>query len=271
MEDRLRAGLQLQRHHRLRDSVRRPWARPASSCPPPCGLGISTALHRRREVRPRRHPIPDLVQIVLQIFLELLDGLPIHPGRTLVRLDPLVRLPHEPLRYVKRLSFRTSTCPLVSSRTTPVVRANKSPDEPAPSLHPHYRGFTTTTSRSASRRRIGTRRLTVSAARRTPSRHPPTPTENEPVSALAFPRSMQKPQTGLAPPPCRTPPGQSTGTRQAHPGTYEMPRFRCQLIISTRHQRFARARLPDPHLTHHVRLFLNAHHDGLQPTQLEVV
>jgi hypothetical protein len=27
----------------------------------------------------------------------------------------------------------------------------------------------------------------------------------------------------------------------------------------------------DPYLTHHVRLFLNAHHDGLQPTQLEVV
>lgn len=26
--------------------------------------------------------------------------------------------------------------------------------------------------------------------------------------ALAFPRSMQKPQTGLAPPQCRTPPGQ---------------------------------------------------------------
>jgi hypothetical protein len=38
------------------------------------------------------------------------------------------------------------------------------------------------------------------------------------VSASAFPRSIQKPQTGLAPPPCRTPPGQSAGTRQAHPG-----------------------------------------------------
>jgi hypothetical protein len=44
-----------------------------------------------------------------------------------------------------------------------------------------------------------------------------------------------------------------------------------ELQISTRRQRFAHARLPGPHLTHHVRLFLNAHHDGLQPTQLEVV
>src|SRR5258705_6973309 len=30
-------------------------------------------------------------------------------------------------------------------------------------------------------------------------------------------------------------------------------------------------RLPDPHLTHHVRLFHIAHHDGLQPTQHVVV
>src|ERR1035437_9300202 len=31
------------------------------------------------------------------------------------------------------------------------------------------------------------------------------------------------------------------------------------------------ARLPSPHLTHLVRLFPDAHHDGLQPTQLRVV
>jgi hypothetical protein len=30
-------------------------------------------------------------------------------------------------------------------------------------------------------------------------------------------------------------------------------------------------RLSDPHLTHHVRLFHIAHHDGLQPTQHVVV
>src|SRR3954469_971745 len=38
------------------------------------------------------------------------------------------------------------------------------------------------------------------------------------VSAPAFPRSVQEQQTGLAPPSRRTPPGQSAGTRQAHPG-----------------------------------------------------
>src|SRR6266498_2852751 len=43
------------------------------------------------------------------------------------------------------------------------------------------------------------------------------------------------------------------------------------VCVSTRPQRFAFARLPDPHLTPHGRLFLIAHHDGLQPTQHEAV
>ncbi|RSM40070.1 hypothetical protein DMB66_57635 [Actinoplanes sp. ATCC 53533] len=41
--------------------------------------------------------------------------------------------------------------------------------------------------------------------------------------------------------------------------------------VSTRQQRFTRVRLPGPHLTPLGRLFLIAHHDGLQPTQHEVV
>ena len=44
------------------------------------------------------------------------------------------------------------------------------------------------------------------------------------VSRRAFPRSMQKPQTGLTSPTCRTPPGQKADTRQTHPGlTYYTP------------------------------------------------
>jgi hypothetical protein len=44
------------------------------------------------------------------------------------------------------------------------------------------------------------------------------------VSGHAFPRSAQKQQTGLTSPTCRTPPGQSAVTRQAHPGlTYYTP------------------------------------------------
>jgi deazaflavin-dependent oxidoreductase (nitroreductase family) len=51
------------------------------------------------------------------------------------------------------------------------------------------------------------------------------------VSHPAFSRSMQKPQTGLASPPCRTPPGPSAGTRQARPGIRKTPRFRCHLFL----------------------------------------
>jgi hypothetical protein len=63
--------------------------------------------------------------------------------------------------------------------------------------------------RSASRRRDGTQRLTVSAARRAPCRPTAHLTAcDRAVSTPAFPRSVQKQQTGLAPPSCRTPPGQ---------------------------------------------------------------
>ena len=51
---------------------------------------------------------------------------------------------------------------------------------------------------------------------RAPSRHPAP--RQAAVSAHAFPRSARKPQAGLTSPPCRTPPGQSAGSRQAPPG-----------------------------------------------------
>jgi hypothetical protein len=89
----------------------------------------------------------------------------------------------------------------------------------------------------------------------------PFKTPNEKCRKPAFSRSMQKPQTGLASPPCRTPPGQSAGTRQAHPGIQRTSRFRCHLVLSTRQQRIACARLPDPHLTRPACLFHIAHHD----------
>jgi hypothetical protein len=47
-----------------------------------------------------------------------------------------------------------------------------------------------------------------------------------------------------------TPPGQSAGIRQAHPGTRNIaPVLMPSVFVTTRQQRFARARLPDLHLT----------------------
>nr|WP_201749481.1 hypothetical protein [Micromonospora sp. 4G51] len=61
--------------------------------------------HRRRKIRPRRHPIPDLVKVVFQIGLEVGDGLPVHPRRTLIALHLTKRLPDLPLRNLKRLRW----------------------------------------------------------------------------------------------------------------------------------------------------------------------
>src|SRR4051794_39630653 len=55
---------------------------------------------------------------------------------------------------------------------TPVDQHRQTTDDPAPSLHPDYEGFTTTTSRSASAPSIGTRSLAVAATWDTPSRRP---------------------------------------------------------------------------------------------------
>jgi hypothetical protein len=59
--------------------------------------------------------------------------------------------------------------------------------------------------------------LNVSSYRRrhAPSRCRPSAIaeQRQAVSPPAFPRSVQEPQTRLAPPACRTPPGQYSGTR----------------------------------------------------------
>jgi len=62
---------------------------------------------------------------------------------------------------------------------------------------------------SAGAPRIGTRRLTVSAARRTPSRPLPQPLERGGQYRPAPSRVLYESQRiGLTPPACRTPPGQ---------------------------------------------------------------
>src|SRR6185437_7373687 len=91
-----------------------------------------------------------------------------------------------------------------SSQLPPVDHATKATDDPAPSLHPRYRGFITTTGRSAG----------VSAQRYSrpygglPARALPLAAADAAVSGHAFSRSAREPQTKLTPPLRRTPPGQ---------------------------------------------------------------
>ncbi len=65
-------------------------------------LGNFYLLDRRREVRPRRHPIPQLVEILRQIPLEIGDGFIVNAGSTAVGPDLLVGVPYRALRYVIR-------------------------------------------------------------------------------------------------------------------------------------------------------------------------
>ena len=51
---------------------------PSTRTPLPPAFGYFHRFHRRREIAPRRQPIPDPIQILFPILFELLDRLP-HP------------------------------------------------------------------------------------------------------------------------------------------------------------------------------------------------
>src|SRR5215470_14564356 len=88
-------------------------------------LGDLDRTHRRRKIAARAHPVPDLVQVAPQIFLELRHGLPVHPGRAAVLLDPLERRYDQALRDVKGLSCRRRLLHQRLLPDLPVDRTNK--------------------------------------------------------------------------------------------------------------------------------------------------
>src|SRR3954454_18379118 len=77
---------------------------PSVRIPSPCGFAISTATHRRRTVRARRHAVPDLVQIVLQVLLEVGDAASVHSRGALILLDLEPGIPDVPLGNIERLA-----------------------------------------------------------------------------------------------------------------------------------------------------------------------
>ncbi len=85
---------------------------------------------RGRLIRTRRHSIPDLVQVALQVLFVCRQGHPIHARSTAVRLHPLVGFPNELLRNLIRLRLRHRLLPSrVGVRLRPECRV--------PSLRPH--------------------------------------------------------------------------------------------------------------------------------------
>src|SRR5450756_102500 len=79
--------------------------------------------------------------------------------------------PTLPTSKYRTTSLATLTCPPDSFQELWLIDQTTL-NGPAPSLHPNYRGFITTTNRSASAPRVGTQHLTVSAAWRSSSYHP---------------------------------------------------------------------------------------------------
>jgi hypothetical protein len=103
VEDRLDLLLDPPRHDRLRHPVGDSWysENPGAST---MGLWYRHRSHRGREVTARGHPVPDPIEIVLQIGLELLERHLVDTRCTLVGLYSLKGLPHLLLGDLERLS-----------------------------------------------------------------------------------------------------------------------------------------------------------------------
>src|SRR5208283_3304892 len=147
-------------------------------------------------LRARRHPIPDLVQVTLQVLLEPRQRHPIHARSTAVRLHPLVRLPDELLGNVIRLCLRHRLLP---SRVGLSLAGVSGPFAP-----PALPGFIATANPSVPAPRIGTRLLAVPPLGGLPWHR-----------GARFPRSAQEPLAGLTPSSCRSPLGRSAGCLRA--------------------------------------------------------
>ena len=116
MKLRLQDWFQVSLDDRLSNSVgdRRNSQRPRFSR---ITLGNVNSTHWRREVRSGAHPIPDSIEIVTQVSVEILDGLSVHPRCPSVRLHLPIRFPHLALRNTKWLGsihagLPRSGCPL---------------------------------------------------------------------------------------------------------------------------------------------------------------
>src|SRR6201987_4695440 len=114
--------------------------------------------HRRREIGPRGHPIPDLKKVVLEILFERRQVHTINPCAPLFALtfSYACQTSHFEISNGFADDFSSLIQLLPRPDTALVDRTNTATAAPAPSLGSNYRSFVTTTSRSASAPRNGT-------------------------------------------------------------------------------------------------------------------
>ena len=151
--------------------------------------------HGWRKVTSGRHPVPDPIEVLTQIPIEVLDGLPVDTSRPSVGLHLLVRLPHLAFGNTKRLCsihgghplagchWRRMTTPLRSGSITEPSTLLRAPPPlcPASVLGP-WRRLTAWVSPFASGRQV--------------------------------PVFLTEACLEVTPPSCRTPVGQSAGVPQ---------------------------------------------------------
>ena len=136
MEQRLHLRFQIAEDHCLSNSVRHSWH--AEDPRASRFLRYLDGSNRRWEIRPRGHAIPNPIEVPSQVLLELGDRLPVDTRCPPVGSHLLVGVPDDPFGDCKRLCclrFR------LAFRFIPhiVVDPRRDQGDPSPSLQPHYR------------------------------------------------------------------------------------------------------------------------------------
>jgi hypothetical protein len=230
MENRFQSGLQIPFDDLLGDSVadRRNPQRPS----PSIVLRNVDPPYRRRKIAPGGHPVPQLVEVVRKISLKVGNRLPINPSRSLVGLHLLESFPDFPFRNVERLCLVHRAPPVTGWLWATAEQRCPFGPVPLQNLQPYYGPLRPCASHRYSSP-YGFCRLDVSLYIGATGSHVP-------YKSLIRLRAAYMPDAARA--VFRTAP-------ELVPGENHTPGFDIVYGISTRHQRFAFARLSGPYLT----------------------
>jgi hypothetical protein len=254
VERRLHERLQKSFDHHLGDTISNRWypQRPRFAV----AFRYVHPPDRRRKVAARRHPIPELVEVVRKINLEVFDRLTVYSGRTLVGFYPFVGFPYTS-RFGMSNGFALSTgfLPSLVVRAEELKQRNPFGPVPLQNLQPYYGS------------------LRPCASLRYSYPHGGCPFGCLPSHrGDRFPRSTRKPdvESRHLHAGCRL--GCNQAIPQTCPGLTTSPRFRHRLYAFDTSSvvcfRSSLHTVPDGIMS---RLFHDVHHGGSLPSQLVVV
>ena len=246
MEDRLDPRLQLPGHHRLRDPIGH-GRHTQHSGARPVRFGISTARTGGGKYDPDDIRFQILYRLLFRSFSNSAIDCPSTPGAPLFALTFSHASQTARFEISNGLPGDFQLVHATPPGELPVDRTNTATNDPAPSLHPHYRGFTATTSRSASAPATVLNPSRLRPLGALPAARPASGQASVRARLLLFhteaadrARVVYMPDTTW--PVSGHPPGSSRSRRNT-------PVSMSSVSVSTRQQRFTCARLPDPHLT----------------------